>query len=208
VLLLEGDTDVHFIQHLCNRAGILRTAFSYVDKGSDAELLDGLKTELRSSAVERLGIVLDADDDLGARWQSVTARLAALGYDDIPERPAPDGTILPGPLDVTADAFGKSVGIWLMPNNQLPGMLEDFAADLIAPGDALWPVARRAVDQIPESLRRFRPSYLHKAEIHTWLAWQEEPGTPLGLAVTRSYFDSNARVALSFIGWLRRLFQL
>ncbi|MDB5081366.1 MAG: hypothetical protein JWP00_3290, partial [Chloroflexi bacterium] len=29
-----------------------------------------------------------------------------------------------------------------------------------------------------------------KAHIHTYLDWQEDPGTPLGPGITRKYFDA------------------
>ena len=47
-----------------------------------------------------------------------------------------------------------------------------------------------------------------KAEIHTWLAWQEEPGTPMGQAITKQYLDTNKELAKKFIGWLDNLFGL
>ena len=62
------------------------------------------------------------------------------------------------------------------------------------------------VDGIPPEQRRFRDTYRSKALIHTWLAWQEEPGTPLGLAVTKRYLDADHALARQFVQWLRRLF--
>lgn len=47
-----------------------------------------------------------------------------------------------------------------------------------------------------------------EAQLHTWLAWQEQPGTPLGLAITNRYFDANAPHAQQLIAWVRRLFSL
>lgn len=206
VLLLEGDTDRHFVQHLCNRAGIARDAFSYVDKGSNEQLLRGLATELRSSEIRQLGIVLDADSNLEATWHAVTNKLREAGYDAIPAAPAPEGTLLAA--HTNAGLAAPTVGIWLMPDNSLPGMLEDLAARMIAPSDELWPLAQQAVGQIAPERRRFRHTYLRKAEVHTWLAWQDEPGTPLGLAITRTYFDANVDLAQRFVGWLRHLFDL
>jgi hypothetical protein len=206
VLLLEGDADVHFIQHLCNLAGIARNSFSYVNKGSNSQLLRGLATELRSSEIRQLGIVLDADSDLAATWRAVTDKLRAAGYDAIPAAPAAEGTLLAA--HTNAGLAAPTVGIWLMPDNSLPGMLEDLAARMIAPSDELWPLAQQAVGQIAPDRRRFRPTYLRKAEVHTWLAWQDEPGTPLGLAITRTYFDANADLAQRFVGWLRTLFDI
>ena len=42
--------------------------------------------------------------------------------------------------------------------------------------------------------------------MHTWLAWQEEPGIPLGLAVTKRYLDVDHVLARQFLQWLQRLF--
>ncbi len=53
---------------------------------------------------------------------------------------------------------------------------------------------------------RFRPTYRIKAKIHTWLAWQKEPGKPLGQAITATYFNANAPHAQELIDWIRRLF--
>lgn len=206
VLLLEGDTDVHFVQHLCNHAGLARHSFSYVNKGSNQALLRGLATELRSSEIKQLGIVLDADSNLGDTWRAVTDRLRTEGYEDIPAEPAPAGTLLAA--HTNAGFVAPTVGIWLMPDNSLPGMLEDLAVQMIASQDDLWPLAQQVVGQIEPVRRRFRPTYLRKAEVYTWLAWQDEPGTPLGLAVRRQYFHANADAAQRFVGWLRRLFDL
>ena len=49
-------------------------------------------------------------------------------------------------------------------------------------------------------------NYRSKALIHTWLAWQEDPGTPLGLAVTKRYLDGDHALAQQFVQWLLRLF--
>ncbi|MGH9822270.1 MAG: DUF3226 domain-containing protein [Blastocatellia bacterium] len=47
-----------------------------------------------------------------------------------------------------------------------------------------------------------------KAHIHTWLAWQEKPGLPLGLAITFRYLNPDAPSAQQLVAWVRRLFLL
>lgn len=47
-----------------------------------------------------------------------------------------------------------------------------------------------------------------KAYLHTWLAWQEEPGKPMGQAITKKYVDAQAPHAQLLISWLRQLFEL
>ncbi|NKC15936.1 MAG: hypothetical protein GKR94_28195 [Gammaproteobacteria bacterium] len=74
----------------------------------------------------KLGIVADADRTSGggvqARWDTLTAALAAFGYNTpaaLPELPNM-GTVL-GNRDGL-----PPVGLWLMPNHQGDGNLEDF----------------------------------------------------------------------------------
>jgi hypothetical protein len=95
-----------------------------------------------------------------------------------------------------------------MPDNTLPGMLENFIQFLVPPDNALWPRAEECVAQIPEPERRFPPEHQIKAHVHTWLAWQEEPGTPLGLAITKRYLDADVPHAHQLMDWIRRLFDL
>lgn len=49
---------------------------------------------------------------------------------------------------------------------------------------------------------------VRKAMIHTWLAWQREPGRPMGLAITKRFLDPEAPSAMEFVAWVRRLFDL
>ena len=129
------------------------------------------------------------------------ARLAVAGYAVMPVAPNPEGTI------VEQDEHPK-VGIWLMPDNTMPGMLEHFISFLGADQDPLWAIADGCLDEIPANLMHFAPNHRVKAHIHTWLAWQEEPGTPFGSAITKPYLNADAPHAERLIAWVRRLFDL
>ena len=98
-----------------------------------------------------------------------------------------------------------SVGVWLMPDNQLPGRLETFAAFLIPDTDALWLYAKTTVSALPE--QRFHEIARDKANIHTWLAWQEKPGILLGQAISARYLDKDAPHAQKLTAWIRNLFE-
>ena len=56
-------------------------------------------------------------------------------------------------------------------------------------------------------LVRFDPDVI-KAEVHSWLAWQGEPGKPYGQAMMARYFQHDAAVAARFVAWFRRLYGL
>ncbi len=43
---------------------------------------------------------------------------------------------------------------------------------------------------------------------HLQLAWQKEPGKPMGLAITARYLDANAPYAQELLDWIRKLFNL
>jgi len=96
-----------------------------------------------------------------------------------------------------------------MPDNTLSsGMLEHFIGFLVPAGDPLWYRAEDCIEHIPPETRRFPPQHQIKAHVHTWLAWQIEPGAPLGQAITKRYLDADAPHARQLIAWLRRLFEL
>jgi hypothetical protein len=190
---------MHFIHHLCNHAQIERGAFDTVPKNGYQNLVDTLREELRASELERLGIVVDGDVDVIGRWESLRNKLRDVGYDSVPTHLQAGGQILLAPDKPV-------VGIWVMPDNTAPGILEDFVSKLVPPGDPLWTYAQGCVDKIPEEHRKFRPGARSKAYIHTWLAWQEEPGTPLGQAITKRYLDATTSSASEFVTWLKKLF--
>lgn len=203
LLLVEGQDDFHVFQHLCEQHQ-LPEEFTLEDgKGID-RILEGLEVRLTiGSAVERLGIVVDADTNIESRWEALRNILLKAGYaaNNVPRTPDPNGTIIE-----QDDRRVRVVGIWLMPDNAVSGMLENFIAFLVRPDDALWNRAIEVVDQLPEY--RFPIGQKSKAQIHTWLAWQEKPGLPMGLAIKAQYLQADALPAQQLMSWLRRLFAL
>ncbi len=201
-LLVEGENDRHVVWHLCQVHNVPETFSVEIlgDNGGVDALLRGLPVRLKISGLTVLGVVLDADQNLEARWQAVKTRLLQAGYSSLPEMPSPEGTII--------QVAGKpKVGLWLMPDNRLPGMLEDFVAHLIPAGDALAPKANAILDEIErENLNRYSENHRAKAFIHTWLAWQETPGRPMGQAITARVLNHNEPLAQNFVNWLNRLF--
>lgn len=199
-LLVEGNDDKQVVYHLSNFANIPREAFETREQNGYAELLDNLEVFIEGSEIASLGVIVDADNDLVAKWTSLKGKLEGLGY-MLPANPQAQGIIEPL-------VNRPTIGIWIMPNNTLPGTLEDFIAYLIPDTDTLWEYACQCVGNIAPAQRRFKQSYERKAFIHTWLAWQEEPGTPLGQAITKRYLDASRPDAQAFIAWLRRLYNL
>lgn len=203
-LLVEGQNDKHVVWALCQQYHIAET-FSVEtpseSNGGVEALLNSIPVRLKISGLQALGIMLDADQDLNGRWQAIIHRLIKAGYTTLPQKPAPDGTII--------DASNKpKVGIWLMPNNQLPGMLETFISLLIPTDDSLAAKARIVLEEIEQQkLNRYPLVHNPKAFIHTWLAWQRTPGQHMGQAITAQLLNHNEPVAVSFVDWLKQLFE-
>lgn len=201
-LLVEGKDDKHVFGHLFSHHGIAEDIITIKEKIGFEHLLKDLPVELKGSELERLGVVVDADTNLIGRWQSLRDILTnKAGYSIPPSAPLPEGAII-------RQENLPVVGVWLMPNNQLPGILEDFVGFLVPKGDPLWNKAGECVNSIHQEHRRFSVAKQPKAHIHTWLAWQEEPGTPLGSAITKRYLDADAPHAQQLMEWVRRLFEI
>jgi len=200
VLLVEGKDDEHVLYALLNYHSIPRICRVKDKQGID-NLLGTLEVELLGSELQGLGIIIDADTNIVARWQSLSRTLRDTGYSTLPASPDPNGTVI--------NENGKpDVGVWIMPDNTLPGMLEHFVRFLVPSEDQLWYRVTRCIDDIPEGERLFPEQHLIKAQIHTWLSWQHEPGSPLGLAITKRYLEADSTHALTLIAWFRRLFGL
>lgn len=201
ILLVEGTDDKHVIMHICGNRGVQKLD-EIAPQESVERLLDNFPVRLKESDLEVLGIVLDADTDLHGRWESLRHRLTQAGYTGVPELPAPNGTILPAPPNTLLPRFG----VWIMPDNQSKGILEDFLHFLVPTGSLLFEHVKSSVASIPEGERRFSQVAEPKALIHTWLAWQQEPGKPLGTAITAKFLDANVGQVDILVGWLKALF--
>lgn len=201
-LIFEGPDDKHVVMNLLfnheHQGQLLCDHFNEKVKGGVDHLIDTLKEEIGATDLGRLGVILDADTNLDAQWARVTRVLEEYGCDDVPRKPDANGTIVE-----TKD--GKRIGIWVMPDNQSVGALEDFVGKLIGEEDNLWPKAQADVNGIPVDNRRFKATYLSKAQVHTWLAWQEEPGTKMGETFKKKYLNPEHTQALVFVEWVKQL---
>ena len=118
----------------------------------------------------------------------------------LPDSPDTKGTIVTGMFN------DWKVGIWLMPDNQNKGELEDFLCKLVPKSDKCWPYSDEATKQAKKIGAKFTDKEFFKAKIHTWLAWQENPGLPFGTAITAKYFGVDSPEALMFVQWFKQLF--
>lgn len=202
VLLVEGKDDCHVVMNLCQAHDVPENFGIYecggVDKNKIFKRLNALI--IRPNPPKIIGVMVDADESSSSRWQSIQDKLRNNNHEyAMPKTPDPDGTIIEAIEDK------PKLGFWLMPNNQDSGMLEDFCAELADQNSLIF--AEECVEEANKRhVTKFTPKDRSKAIIHTYLAWQDKPGNPLGQAITNQSLRPNTPIALTFTNWLRRLF--
>ena len=200
LLVVEGSDDFHAFISLFD-AHKIRSQCRLEDGGGYERMRDSIDTRVDESGLERIGFVVDADENITDRWHSLQGALSLARYASIPDVPDPAGTII-------REEGRRTIGIWIMPNNNLPGALEEFIRLLVPEDDLLWSHAEKSVAELPAFPKDLEGNWQSKAKIHTWLAWQEEPGKPIGQAITKRYLNPKAEEAQRLVNWLRRLFAL
>lgn len=198
ILLAEGDNDCHVVAALCKHYKLPKS-FDLDSCGSDYKVFKKLGALLNTENKQAIGVVLDADNpNFASKWHKFQATLnkANIHCDD---KPSLTGTIIPATDD------HPRIGLWLMPDNRVDGMLEDFCLTMAE--SAAIDFARDCVSTAHEKGHAsFIDNHRSKAVVHTYLAWQNEPGRPLGQAITAKVLDPEHPLAEAFADWLKRLF--
>lgn len=198
ILLVEGANDWHVINALCKHYAVPEN-FGINTCGSDDLVFKKLGALLNTENKQVIGVVLDADNpNFAVKWDKFQATLNKTNiYCD--NKPNPTGTIIPAIDD------HPRVGLWLMPDNRVDGMLEDFCLTMAESTSINF-----AQDCVSTAKEKGHASFIanhhSKAVVHTYLAWQDEPGRPLGQAITAKVLDPKHRLAETFANWLKELF--
>ena len=194
ILLVEGRNDEIFVDKLLKRLDKQLSFNIKVKNGIDL-LIDSLGAELRTPNRSIIGIMVDANAEIGSRWDEIKHRIESIGI-HLPQRPMNGGTVTDS---------NPRVGIWLMPDNHSAGELEDFLREMIPSEDVVWPLAEKFIESIPPSERRFGLTKVVRAQLYAWLSTRENPRFP-GTAIEARDLRVDGESVASFLGWLTRLF--
>jgi hypothetical protein len=211
VLVVEGKDDLHSVVSLM-KAHVpwpegrmdVPVGIRHPDPGGkDAILAEGyLIGLLKERRLRTLGVMLDADNDAQGCHGRIRHRCSAV----IPNIPM---GLPAGGLIVERDDDHPRFGVWVMPDNTSHGDLETFLRYLVPDSaEPVWAHAVHATTRARELGAGYREAHLAKARIHTWLAWQDPPGKPFGLALTEQLFDRRSPKADPFVRWFRQLYGL
>jgi hypothetical protein len=141
------------------------------------------------------------DNDLNARWASIK-NACSKSINDLPDEMPEAGLIC---LTET----GVKFGVWIMPDNNVQGMLETFLTYLIPNKSApIWQYAQETAQEAKNRGAAFINAHRDKAYIYTWLAWQNPPGRQLHNAVMERILDPTHPKAQTFVNWFRQLYDL
>jgi len=201
-LLVEGAEDKRVLPELLELNGISwgrKPVFIQDCEGYKNINTDRVSTELQAGGLTNLGVMIDADNCPSERWQSI--RNSCLkSIPDMPKKLPDTGLIH------TTD--GIKFGVWMMPDNKIQGMLETFLAYMIPDsGEALWQYAQYSATAAKNQGALFR-NKIAKANIYTWLAWQEEPGRQLHQAIKERILNPHHPMAQVFVQWFKSLYDL
>jgi hypothetical protein len=182
------------------KAGVGAPVYIEVGNGVEDILADAyIPTLLKSPEIKILGVIVDADRRIpDGRYQ----RLKQLCLSQFPQMPMS----LPTSGLIVNDAFGKRLGFW--PDNLSPGSLETFLRYLVpVHANQLWQHAEKSV-VIAKATHgaACRDSHVEKANLYTWLAWQDPPTQSPGMALTAKILDPHAGQAGPFVTWFKNLY--
>lgn len=204
ILLVEGTGDEGVIKEILHAWGV--SCPYIVACGSDDLVFKALKMYLSNPGpYKTIGVIVDADIHPQGRLQRFAQVLNASKRYTLDEKTPllAEGLITDGAV---VDA--ARVGLWVMPDNQGHGMLEDFLSGMAnAVHPELLAESEHAISSVENlGIQQYTPRHRPKAKIHTYLAWQEEPGRTLPQAIQKHYLDVSSENARPFVEWVRRLF--
>lgn len=213
-LYVEGRDDQHVIYHLLWRHGIKCPLQGEIDRDTPVEplpeicctqgkarALTTMANAVKFGTGHTIGFVIDADAAADNSWRSIRGRLSFLD-------PQPPAVLPVAGFIADVPDYQTRVGVWLMPDNRSSGTIENFLRELVDKDNPLLAFANDSTTRARKLGAMFPEAKHMKAVIHAWLSWQEDPGRPFGTAIAAKYFNTDTPIAMSFLSWFKKLYEL
>ena len=221
VLLVEGSNDKTFFENLCkihklnvhvkvkNPRDLFTTEGTFNSKRGVIDSLEDLLPLLEDedSSIKKVAIILDADitgENRGGfkeTMKQIKEKASEFGYEET-HKYINNGVEIPH-----SDKAMNSLGVWIMPNNKSDGTTEDWIKSKILHSESrLFSHACQTVEKLTN--KKFTQNSITKAEIATWLAWQNQPGRTIAYALKEGeeLLDVNNEGFKELIVWLKAFF--
>ena len=111
-------------------------------------------------------------------------------------------------LGVVVDANGDAAARWDGVKTWCGSEFADLPEEIPDDSRPLYELARNCVAEAQRSGAPFRDVHERKAEIYTWLAWQDPPDLRLHEAVKHTVLRPDRAESQTFVNWFRRLFRV
>ncbi|HJH28842.1 MAG TPA: hypothetical protein C5S51_03995 [Methanosarcinaceae archaeon] len=211
ILLVEGETDRSFFEGVCTNLGLhtnVRVALPK-DIGGSHNTREGVfnilpiwLNQLADATVTRLAVIVDADSVVnGGGCQRAIDRITKIveQYDfTLMANHSVAGVLFENDYGLA------DFGLWVMPNNDGEGMLEDWIKSCVHSNEhELFTHAEEVVGEL--SPQKFKPIHRSKAEVATWLAWQKTPGH-WHHVVEEQLIDTNSELFKELSDWLNHIY--
>lgn len=183
-------------------------------------MMKEVAVRLKEPDLRTLGIIVDADQDVDRCWRDLKEKLDGSGI-RLPDTPDNEGTIVNLGRDTKTTRSLVKVGVWIAPDNESAGELEDFIAEMMPSDDMVWPLAQSYISSVIEVIgavsadgassprnttRLFQPHRRTRATVWAWMATRRQT-TRIGMAIRKGDLDTNAALCQRFVMWLERLFE-
>lgn len=221
LILVEGENDKVLFSRICAKYKIntrikVGTPLDLTGNvvgafNSKQGVINALDTILKmledeSALIQKLAIIVDSDynDSNKGGVRNTLEQIKIIsndhGYSKIHKfNKDNNGIIIPH-----NDENMNPLYIWVMPNNKDDGTVEDWIKSKILPSEnELFSHACSIVSQLKN--KKFTDNSVVKAEIATWLAWQNQPGRTVSYALKDGYelIDIENSDFVNFINWLK-----
>jgi hypothetical protein len=213
VLLVEGNSDKSFFEKICKRLSldaVVQVAppkdlgGRFNSKEGVFQRLEVLLNQLNDGQITHIALVVDADysEHHGLGCQKTIDRVTAIVKPfDFELDPASENGLCFKHTDGFAD-----LGLWVMPDNQQEGMLEDWIKTCVKVDEQTLFQTASSVVQVLEN-PKFSTHLTAKAEVATWLAWQKQPGHGLYLTLKDDLLDGDSPLFKAIEQWLLGIFK-
>lgn len=165
-----------------------------------------IREALDNADLKNLGIIIDADStDVSIKFNSIKEVI----LEKLGDKIKAEDILLNDSGTVFQENDKLKIGIWVMPDNQSSGYLEHFLSKLVDQDDELWLHVQNTISELEaKHLKRFSAPKEQKAILHTWLAWQKDPGKPFGQAIANGSLNAHSPSADNFVQWFTQTFEL